>query len=163
MKKILFIFLITMVSCNQNIPEPSQETLSMPYEATYQKEWKMGSQENVLLVQNFHKALLDGEFEKAYELCSDTISMWNGDGTSVEGLDNLKTMLEGYKEANLRDYGVGVNIPVVSEEGHEWVLLWDIVTFDGPDGAVTERYQEAFRIADGKIVAVNQFSKPVLD
>ena len=59
MKKILFIFLITMVSCNQNITEPSQETLSMPYEATYQKEWKMGSQENVLLVQNFHKALIN--------------------------------------------------------------------------------------------------------
>ena len=41
MKKILFIFLITMVSCNQTMPEPPQETLSMPYEATYQKEWKI--------------------------------------------------------------------------------------------------------------------------
>ena len=39
------------------------------------------------------------------------------------------------------------------------MLLWDIADAGGQ----TTRYQEAFRIEDGKIVQINQFSKPVMD
>ena len=86
-----------------------------------------------------------------------------GDGSRVSGIDNFKELLEGYKDANLRDYNLGVNFPIISEEGHEWVINWDAVTYDTPDGPVRMRYQEAYRISGGKIVFVNQFTKPVLD
>jgi len=43
------------------------------------------------------------------------------------------------------------------------VINWDAVTYDTADGPVRMRYQEAYRISGGKIVFVNQFTKPVLD
>ena len=66
---------------------------------------------------------------------------------------------EALRSGAFTNHSIGVNIPVVSEDGYEWVLLWDIADAGGQ----TTRYQEAFRIEDGKIVQVNQFSKPVLD
>ena len=89
--------------------------------------------------------------------------MYMGDGSTVSGIDSFKELLAGYKDANLRDYNVGVNFPIISEEGHEWVINWDSVTYDTPDGPVRMRYQEAYRISGGKIVRVNQFTKPVVD
>lgn len=68
-----------------------------------------------------------------------------------------------FKSANIRDYSVGVNISVVSEEGHEWVLLWDTASMDGVNGEETHDYMESIRIENGKIIAMNQFTKAVKD
>ena len=91
---------------------------------------------------------------------SEDVVVWHGDGSATEGLDEFKEMYdEALRSGAFTDYSIGVNISVVSEEGHEWVLLWDTASAGGQ----TTRYQEAFRIEDGKIVQVNQFSKPVMD
>ena len=43
------------------------------------------------------------------------------------------------------------------------MINWDAVTYDTADGPIRMRYQEAYRISGGKIVRVNQFTKPVVD
>ena len=163
MKKIFLLLILVLISCETTNKQEPQTQLDFPFEPSYQKDWKMGNQENVLLIQNLHKILLDGEFDRVTEFISDTIVMSMGDGSRVSGIDNFKELLEGYKDANLRDYNLGVNFPIISEEGHEWVINWDAVTYDTADGPLRMRYQEAYRISGGKIVFVNQFTKPVLD
>ena len=45
--------------------------------------------------------------------------------------------------------------PVVSEDGHEWVFVWDAAKVAGED----IRYQEAFRIEEGKLLPSTNFQK----
>ena len=157
MKKILAIIVVTIVSCNQT-NETSSSGINFPYEPTYQKHWEIGSNQNTLLVQNFHKAIMDGEIDEAYKHMSDSIVVWNGDGSSTENLSAFKEKYDDLLRSGVfEDYSVGVNISVVSEEGHEWVLVWDAAKTAGQD----IRYQEAFRIKEGKIIAINQFSKTI--
>ena len=159
MKKLLLILVVILMSCEQPVKE-AQAELDFPYEPTYQKEWKIGSQENVLLVQNLLKSFIDGDIDKGYSYMSDDIEFWHQDGSVTNNLDEFKEIYdEALRSGAFTNHSIGVNIPVVSEDGHEWVLLWDIADAGGQ----TTRYQEAFRIEDGKIVQVNQFSKPVLD
>ena len=157
MKKTIAILIITMVSCNQAVDTTSSE-INFPYEPTYQKHWEIGSDQNTLLVQNFHKAIMDGEIDEAYQHMSDSIVVWHGDGSSTENLSAFKEKYDDLLRSGVfEDYNVAVNISVVSEEGHEWVLVWDGAKTAGND----IRYQEAFRIEEGKIIAINQFSKVI--
>ena len=57
MKKLLLLLAVIFMSCEQPVKE-GQTELDFPYEPTYQKEWKIGSQENVLLVQNLLKSFI---------------------------------------------------------------------------------------------------------
>jgi hypothetical protein len=164
MKNLLLILLISLTACNQTFENKNEADLKFPYEPTYQKEWKTGSQENILIVQNLHKDIMDGNFKKAYSHFSEDVTVWHGDGTTTEGLADFKKLYDPvFKSANIRDYSVGVNISVVSEEGHEWVLLWDTASMDGVNGEETHDYMESIRIENGKIIAMNQFTKPVKD
>ena len=157
MKKILAILVVTIISCNQ-AKESSSSEINLPYEPTYQKHWEIGSDQNTLLVQNFHKAIMDGEIDEAYQHMSDSIVVWHGDGSSTENLSAFKEKYDDLLRSGVfEDYNVAVNISVVSEEGHEWVLVWDGAKTAGND----IRYQEAFRIEEGKIIAINQFSKVI--
>lgn len=158
MKKLLLILVVILMSCDQLVKE-TQAELDFPYEPTYQKEWKIGSQENVLIVQNLLKSFIDGDIDEGYSYMSEDIEFWHQDGSVTTNLDEFKEIYdEALRSGAFTNHSIGVNIPVVSEDGYEWVLLWDIADAGGQ----TTRYQEAFRIEDGKIVQVNQFSKPVL-
>lgn len=157
MKKTIAILIITMVSCNQGVDTISSE-INFPYEPTYQKHWEIGSDQNTLLVQNFHKAIMDGEIDEVYKHMSDSVVVWHGDGSTTDNLTAFKEKYDDLLRSGIfEDYRVGVNISVVSEEGHEWVLVWDATKTAGED----IRYQEAFRIKEGKIIAINQFSKAI--
>lgn len=157
MKKILAIFVIILVSCNQAV-DTTTSKINFPYEPTYQKHWEIGSDQNTLLVQNFHKAIMDGEIDEAYKHMSDSIVIWHGDGSSTDNLSAFKEKYDDLLRSGVfEDYSVGVNISVVSEEGHEWVLVWDAAKNAGED----IRYQKAFRIQEGKIIAINLFSKAI--
>ncbi|MDB9793676.1 nuclear transport factor 2 family protein [Flavobacteriaceae bacterium] len=156
MKKILLLLTIIFISACSKMEKSSQD---FPFEPTYQKEWKIGNQENVLLVQNLHKAIMDIEIDKAYGYMSDDIIVYHGDGSTTEGIEEFKTIYdEAFRSGVFSEYSVGVNISVVSEEGHEWVLIWDSAGSNG----VTTNYMESFRIENGKITVMNQFSKPEL-
>ena len=55
MKKLILLLTIISISACSEMEKSSQD---FPFEPTYQKEWKIGNQENVLLVQNLHKAMV---------------------------------------------------------------------------------------------------------
>ena len=95
MKKIFLLLILVLISCETANKQEPQTQLDFPFEPSYQKDWKMGNQENVLLIQNLHKTLLDGEFDRVTEFISDTIVMSMGDGSRVSGIDNFKELLEG--------------------------------------------------------------------
>ena len=95
---------------------------------------------------------------------SDDIVVYHGDGSTTEGIEEFKSLYdEAFRSGVFSEYSVGANISVVSEEGHEWVLLWDTASMDGVNGEETHDYMESIRIENGKIIAMNQFTKPVKD
>ena len=152
---VSLIVVISLTACSNN----EKPELDFPFEPTYQKEWKIGKQENVLLIQNLHKAIIDVEIDKAYSYMSNDIIVYHGDGSTTEGIEEFKAVYdEALRAGAFTNYSVGVNISVVSEEGHEWVLIWDSAESNGS----TMFYMESFRIEDGKITVMNQFSKPEL-
>ena len=166
MKKYILFTILLIAACDQiESSDNSSSSIEYIYEPSYQKEWKIGSSENIMIVQQMHKAIEDGDFDLAYSFMSDYIIVQHGDGSQTNSLEEFKELYDdAYKSSNFRNVGVGVNISVISEEGHEWVLLWDRATYDGPDGSeMTDLYQEAFRIEDGKIIRVNQFFKPLIE
>ena len=53
---------------------------------------------------------------------------------------------------NIKNYKQAVSIPVVGENGHEWVLIWDEADVE-VDGKTTKvQWQDGFRFSNGKIV-----------
>ena len=54
-----------------------------------------------------------------------------------------------------------VNLAVTGDNGHEWVLLWDNGSVKTSDGTSTAfNWMESFQFENGKIITMNQFSKP---
>ena len=73
----------------------------------------------------------------------------------------MKFMVEAYSAVEIEDYNVAVNLAVTGNNGDEWVLLWDngsVVTEDGASSSFN--WMESFQFENGKIVMMNQFSKP---
>ena len=80
----------------------------------------------------------------------------HGDGSTTENLSAFKEKYDEILRSGVfQDYSVGVNISVVSEDGHEWVFVWDAAKVAGED----IRYQEAFRIEEGKLLPSTNFQK----
>ena len=52
MKKIFLLLILVLISCENTNKQEPQTQLDFPFEPSYQKDWKMGNQENVLLIQN---------------------------------------------------------------------------------------------------------------
>ncbi|MDC1337706.1 hypothetical protein N8191_04465 [Flavobacteriaceae bacterium] len=90
MKKILLLLTIIFISACSKMEKSSQD---FPFEPTYQKEWKIGNQENVLLVQNLHKAIMDIEIDKAYGYMSDDIIVYHADGSTTEGIEEFENIM----------------------------------------------------------------------
>jgi hypothetical protein len=156
MIKLLLLVTIISISACSNLVKSS---VDFGFDRSFEMEWKMGNVENVLLVQNLHKAIMDIEIDKAYGYMSDDLVVYHGDGSTTEGIEEFKTLYdEPFRSGVFSEYSVGVNISVVSEEGHEWVLIWDSAGSNG----VTTNYMESFRIENDKITVMNQFSKPEL-
>ena len=73
----------------------------------------------------------------------------------------MKFMIDGYSSIEIEDYQVGVNLAVTGDNGDEWVLLWDTANVVSKDGTSTGfNWMESFQFENGKIVFMNQFSKP---
>jgi len=162
MKKLIVLFLIVVSSCSTSKNDLETE-INFIYNSTSLDDFRIGSNKNVLLVQEMHKAIIDKDFEKAFTYLSDDFIVNNADGTSVEGLENFKSIFnEFYSDKTFSNYEVFVNIPLVAGSNNtEWVVLWDKIDVTDSNGITnTENYQEAFRIKDGKINFLNQFAKP---
>ncbi len=164
MKKTLLLPLILFFACGQLKQNESVETKKVDYifEATYLDNFKIGNPELVLKVQEMHQYIINKDYEKAGSYLSDNIVFALEDGSRLEGKEKcMQFMIEGYSSIEIKDYQVAVNLAVTGDNGHEWVLLWDNANIVSKDGTSSGfNWMETFRFENGKIVAMNQFSKP---
>ena len=162
MKNFLFFTALLFISWS-HAQNTSETEVNYIYDATYLDSFEIGNPDLVLKVQEMHKHLINKDYEKAGSYMADNIVFRLEDGSTLEGKENcMKFMIDAYSSIEIKDYQVGVNFAVKGDNGHEWVLLWDsasIVSKTGESSAYS--WMEAFRFEGGKIVTVNQYSKPV--
>jgi hypothetical protein len=108
-----------------------------------------------------HKAIIAKNFDEAASFLADSVVFYLGDGTTLTGKPAiLDLMKKQYSQINIKNYDVQVNLPVVSESGEEWVLLWDNADVETPDGKSVKGYwMEGFHFKNGKVIGMNQFEK----
>ena len=166
MKKLFTLFTVILYfSCSQpqkNKPQDATKEVQYIYDATYLDEFKIGNPELVLKVQEMHQSIINKDYENAGSYLSDSVVFALEDGSRLNGKEAcMKFMIEGYSSIEIEDYKVGVNLAVTGNNGDEWVLLWDTANVVSKDGTSTGfNWMESFEFENGKIVFMNQFSKP---
>jgi ketosteroid isomerase-like protein len=106
--------------------------------------------------------LFEKDFKQAGDLLSDTASFYNEDGTNIKGKAAIVDyMQKNFSNISFKNYQIAAIIPVVGENGHQWVDIWDeaeIITSDGK----SQKYQwaDAYRFENGKIVQFIGYGKP---
>jgi predicted SnoaL-like aldol condensation-catalyzing enzyme len=143
--------------------EATTEKVEHLYKPTYTDNFKMGDQKNVLLAEQFHKLLFEKNFKAAGDMISDTANYNAEDGTVIKGKAGiLEYMEKGFAGVTFKNYQIAAIIPVVGENGHQWVDIWDEAELVMADGK-SQKYQwvDAFRFENGKIMDFIGFGKAV--
>jgi ketosteroid isomerase-like protein len=162
MKKFSFIIpAVLLIAACTNSKTEEKASIEHLYKPSYADNFKIGDAKNALLVEQMHQAVLAKKFDEAASFLADTAVFYLGDGTTIKGKPAiLDLMQKQYSQVNIKNYEVQVNLPVVTETGEEWVLLWDNADVETPDGkSIKSNWMEAFHFKGGKIVGMNQFEK----
>jgi len=161
MKNFLFISAALLIAACSNPKTEEKAAVEHLYKPSYADNFKIGDAKNSLLVEQMHKAIIAKNFDEAATFLADTVVFYLGDGSTLTGKPAvLDLMKKQYSQINIKNYDVQVSIPVVSESGEEWVLLWDKADVETPDGKSVKGYwMEGFQFKNGKVVAMNQFEK----
>jgi len=143
--------------------EATTEKVEHLYKPTYTDNFKMGDQKNVLLAEQFHKVLFEKDFKAARDMMTDTALMYGEDGSTIKGRDSIIAYMEkNFNGVTFKNYQIAAILPVVGENGHQWVDIWDEAELVMADGK-SQKYQwmDAFRFENGKIVHFIGFGKAV--
>lgn len=168
MKKLLLGMLVSasFVACtNSEHKNESAEQKSTPiehiYKPTYTDNFKVGDPKNVLLAEQFHKLLFEKDFKQAGDLIADTVLFYNEDGSTLKGKEAvLDYMQKNFEGVTFKNYQIAAILPVVGENGHQWVDIWDEAEIVTPDGKSQKmQWVDAFRFENGKIVHFIGFGK----
>lgn len=161
MKNLLFISAALLLAACSNPKTEEKATVEHLYKPSYADNHKIGDAKNSLLVEQMHKAVIAKNYDEVATFLADTVVFYLGDGSTLTGKPAvLDLMKKQYSQLNIKNYDVQAIIPVVSESGGEWVLLWDEADVETPDGKSVKSYwMESFQFKNGKIVAMNQFEK----
>jgi predicted SnoaL-like aldol condensation-catalyzing enzyme len=169
MKKLLLGFVVSasLFACTETAKktESTEQTATAAvehiYKPTYTDNFKIGDQKNVLIAEQIHQAMFAKDFNKVGEFLADTAVFWMEDGSTIKGKAGFIEFLEkNFSQLNIKDYKVSVSIPVVGENGHEWVLMWDEANVETPDGKTQRNlWMDGFRFENGKVVLMNGYVK----
>jgi len=167
MKKIILCFLVSasLIACtNQETKTETAEqkstTVEHIYKPTYTDNFKIGGEGNVLIAEKFHQAIFEKDFKTLASFIADTAKFWMEDGTTINGKDSMMKFVEAnFSKINVKNYKQAVSIPVVGENGHEWVLIWDEADVEADGKTTRVLWQDGFRFSNGKIVVMNGFVK----
>jgi len=167
MKKIILCFLVSasLIACtNQETKTETAElksaTVEHIFKPTYTDNFKIGGEGNVLIAEKFHQAIFAKDFKTLASFIADTAKFWMEDGTTINGKDSMMKFVEAnFSKINVKNYKQAVSIPVVGENGHEWVLIWDEADVEADGKTTRVLWQDGFRFSNGKIVVMNGFVK----
>ena len=174
MKKLILSTLVlsSLVACTnqeakttENNPTTSKTTeataIEHLYKPTYTDNIKVGNQKNVLIVEQFHEAVFAKDYAKVESFLADTAVFYNEDGTTIKGKTAMiDFMKKNYAPYTFKNYKVSVTFPVVGDNGHQWVIMYDEADLIAPDGK-SQYFQwvDAYRFDGDKIVGFNGFGK----
>ena len=171
MKKLFFGLILTtsLVACSNNIgkavtnEQENTDSIQHLFKPSYTDHWKIGDKKNVLLAEELHKYVIAKDFKGIGNLIADSATLSNDDGTTIKGKVAILELFEKlFSEITLKNYNLGVIFPIVGENGHQWVCIWDeadVVTADGKSQKI--QWQDAIRFENGKIVQMIEFTKVV--
>jgi ketosteroid isomerase-like protein len=167
MKKLLLCFLVSasLIACtNQETKTETavlkSATVEHIFKPTYTDNFKIGGEGNVLIAEKFHQAIFAKDFKTLASFIADTAKFWMEDGTTINGKDSMMKFVEAnFSKINVKNYKQAVSIPVVGENGHEWVLIWDEADVEADGKTTRVLWQDGFRFSNGKIVVMNGFVK----
>ncbi len=167
MKKLVLCFLVSasMIACTTK--ETKTETTEQKptavehiYKPTYTDNFKIGGEGNIILAEKFHQAMVGKDFKQLGEFLADTAVFDMEDGSTLKGKDSIMKFVEAnFSKINIKNYKQAVILPVVGENGHEWVLIWDEADVEVEGKTTRVVWQDAFRFSNGKIVHMNGFGK----
>jgi ketosteroid isomerase-like protein len=169
MRKLLLGMLVSasFVACTESATKKAESTeqqtaaIEHIYKPSYTDNFKIGNQKNVLLAEQFHKAMFAKDFKAIGDMIADTAVFYMEDGATIKGKATMMEYInKNFKDITFNNYNIGVILPVVGENGHQWVLIWDnadITTADGKTQKV--QWMDAFRYDNGKVVGMNGFAK----
>ncbi len=143
--------------------EATAATVEHLYKPTYTDNFKMGDQKNVMLAEQFHKVLFEKDFKAAGDMMSDTATMNAEDGSVLKGKAAIMEFMEkSFAGVTFKNFQIVAIFPVVGENGHEWVDIWDEAELVFADGKSQKfQWMDAFRFENGKIVHFVGFGKAV--
>ena len=171
MKKVFLGLLVagSFAACTSTETKPT-ETVEVAttnvehlYKPTYTDNFKMGDQKNVMLAEQFHKSVFAKDFKAVAEMMSDTATYNVEDGSVLKGKAAIMEFVEKSLGAvTITNYQITAIFPVVGENGHQWVDIWDEADVVMPDGKTQKvQWMDAFRFEGGKVVQFVVFSKAV--
>ena len=171
MKKVFLCVLVSasLIACTSSEKKTAETTeqasakVEHIYKPTYTDNFKIGGESNVLLAEQFHKAIFANDLKTAAEMISDTARFDNEDGTSMKGKEAIVAYMEkAFAGLTFKNYNIAAILPVVGENGHQWVDIWDEAELVTPDGkSMKMRWSDAFQFENGKIVHFVGFGKEV--
>jgi limonene-1,2-epoxide hydrolase len=171
MKKVFLFVLVaaSLVACTSadkkttETVEATTEKVEHLYKPTYTDNFKIGDQKNVLLAEQFHKVVFEKNYKAAVDMMSDTAVMNAEDGSVVKGKDSILAYMEkNFNGVTFTNYQIIGIFPVVGENGHQWVDVWDEADLVFADGKTQKvQWVDAFRFENGKIVQFVGFGKAV--
>ena len=171
MKKVFLGLLVaaSFAACTSAETKPT-ETVEVAttniehlYKPTYTDNFKMGDQKNVMLAEQFHKVLFEKDYKAAGDMISDTATYNAEDGSTINGKDSILAYMEkSFAGITFKNFEIAAIYPVVGENGHQWVDIWDQGELVFPDGKSQKfQWMDAFRFENGKIVHFSGFGKAV--
>jgi hypothetical protein len=171
MKKVFLGLLVaaSFTACTSSekktaeMAEPQSDKVEHIYKPTYTDNFKIGDAKNVLLAEQFHKVLFEKDFKAAGDMISDTAIFENEDGSILKGKATILAYMEkSFEGLTFKNYEIGAIIPVVGENGHQWVDVWDQADLVTPDGKTQKvQWVDAFRFENGKIAQFLGYMKVV--
>lgn len=169
MKKsiLAFALVVTLFACTN--PSSKQEATAVEkptpiehiFKPTYTDNFKIGDQKNVLLAEQLHQAIFAKDFNKIGESLADTVLFNLEDGSTIKGKEAaLEYMTKAFSQITIKNYSLTGAVPIVGENGHQWVIMFDKADIETPDGKTQKvEWMDSFRFDKGKVVHVNGFVK----
>jgi hypothetical protein len=176
-RKLFFISLIVLVSCNSNQPAPTvvadkpatdsvvAQTINSPYEIQYSSKFIMDNPKNAENVLTLWKDYDNGNLSAHKEILADTFVAYLSGGSRLRApRDSAIAIIQKHRDAlkTAVDRVDAVMAVKSTDKNENWVLIWGTEIDTHKDGKVDSvNLQETWRInKDGKADLLFQFSRP---